>query len=300
MQNAICVTALNNKMNVDFTSEARARWQLVLLAVALSACVLRCSGPAGGTPDLDETSDLGSDGVGPSKDADATLPTDATPLVDISDHLELDSPGDEVRDQFELEDMGEEAKDADGQPSDTHEITEEECFPSSACIGAAWEGGGCVLSVLSEIPGCCETDGDCEDGHACTLDWCDPGTHMCMPSYVGATSGDGMCCMTSADCLVDGSVEKAFCDFGKCEIVYTGECQADSDCTVTSLSITWCGFDNTCKYQYEIVGCLSDLDCYLPLLSDLNPCTHKVCDVSYGVPGQCVFTFIENCQWSHP
>lgn len=82
------------------------------------------------------------------------------------------------------------------------------CDDNNACTNDSLPTpGGCVHTPIA---GCCNTNTDCDDGVACTLDACDPATHKCTVELVNAACDDGSLC-TSDLCTTTGCVNADLC-----------------------------------------------------------------------------------------
>ena len=114
------------------------------------------------------------------------------------------------------------------------------CNDLDPCTEDLCDDGVCVHTPIAE---CCTTDGQCDDGVACTLDSCNTFTNTCSNN-----PEDNFCCLTSADCD----------DFDACSF----------DACV----------NNQCLFvQQDEEGCSCAADA---LCDDNNPCTVDTCEAS--------------------
>jgi cysteine-rich repeat protein len=72
------------------------------------------------------------------------------------------------------------------------------CVSPEVCLApiGCHPGDGCQFG---RIAGCCEVDGDCNDGDACTSDTCDPATNRCRTSQVACESADACFVVSGCD-----------------------------------------------------------------------------------------------------
>jgi hypothetical protein len=134
----------------------------------------------------------------------------------------------------------------DGNP-----CTKDGCDPAVGC-------------VFLPIPGCCLTDGDCDDGDACTWQWCNG--NQCVAEPIPCTDGN--------PCTEDTCDPVAGCLFPP----IPGCCLADSECNDQNQCTTdWCS-NKSCFHKP--ITCL-----------DNNPCTENLCEPAKG----CVFPLIPGC-----
>ncbi|MBM4372808.1 MAG: hypothetical protein FJ098_14235, partial [Deltaproteobacteria bacterium] len=125
------------------------------------------------------------------------------------------------------------------------------------------------------VAGCCNIDGDCDDGLDTTLDACEDNacTHEPVPI---PCSGDGEC--DDGDvCTFDGCVD------GICQNTPSADpfcCNDVDDCDDGDDSTVDHCIDSQCSWT----NCVSDIDC-----EDNNPCSGQSCQA-----GVCVFTVVES------
>jgi len=129
-------------------------------------------------------------------------------------------------------------------------------------------------------------DGDCNDGNACSTDFCDAGVCNATPIEGCVPCGDDSECNDGQACTTD------FCDGGVCNaspIDGCIPCDVDDDCSDgNACTIDVCGGE-TCLPSTPIEGCVpcaTGTDC-----DDQNPCTDDVC-TSEGV---CDASPIDGC-----
>ena len=99
------------------------------------------------------------------------------------------------------------------------------------------------VCLHTPIPGCCATDGDCDDGVPCTVDECNLVKHECLYAFE-----DNTCCLADEDCE-DGDA-----------------------CTVRACVSNLCV---TAEYSCD---CRNNLGC-----ADGNPCTADLCSSSWSI-----------------
>ena len=106
--------------------------------------------------------------------------------------------------------------------------------------------------------GGCQSDGECDDGHACTTDRCDAGSCVYTPDDAACTDGTGGVCVEGFGCQYDGC-SPTTCVAGPCE---TARCDGDT-CVLEPL----CGDgEQCCGGACVPTGC-----------DDGNPCTDDAC-----------------------
>lgn len=105
------------------------------------------------------------------------------------------------------------------------------------CAGATCSTGSCQggQCVLTPIPGCCTSDGDCDDGNPCTVDTCVDGTCQHAAAAPGTTCGPNQVCQ-------DGSCIAA-CMPATCQ---AGQCGSTPDGCGGTLDCGMCGTGQTC------------------------------------------------------
>ncbi|NOZ02449.1 MAG: hypothetical protein GXP54_11240, partial [Deltaproteobacteria bacterium] len=87
------------------------------------------------------------------------------------------------------------------------EVEVYECADYEFCTYDLCEAGRCWNPPK---PDCCGVDGDCDDGHLCTDDKCDPTVFKCVHSTVPN------CCEGDADCVDDDPCNADYCLNGTC------------------------------------------------------------------------------------
>ncbi|MGM0577009.1 MAG: lamin tail domain-containing protein [Myxococcota bacterium] len=160
-------------------------------------------------------------------------------------------------------------------PEDAHSCAVGKCGVDSQCFFPLEEG-------------CCETDADCDDFKACTIDTCDTANGICEPSV-----WDEDCCETNSDCDDGNPCNLDRCIGNTCRYssnVIDGCCVNDEDCSDgDSCTIDECDTaENLCEPSEPIVldgqqCCNSDGDC-----DDGDPATTDTCDFSQSPP-VCIF-----------
>jgi hypothetical protein len=132
--------------------------------------------------------------------------------------------------------------------------------------------------------GCCALPSDCDDGHPCTLDMCNPESHSCVHETVSPS-----CCDTADDCppSID-PCQITSCQNGTCTATSLPACCiADVDCLDDSDCTTDVCLGNTCHHvQFDEQNCCQQSsDCAgdgLPCTLEL--CTADVCTSSISSP----------------
>jgi hypothetical protein len=128
----------------------------------------------------------------------------------------------------------------------------------------------------------CATNDDCDDGIACTIDFCDPATRTCMHK--------GDCCFSIADC--DDSDP---CTIDICDSVANKCSYREMDCDDQNLCTEdWCEPYGGCRYTPSLscsTPCQRMADC-----DDGDLCTEDMCDLPQNI---CVFVAIR-CEDDDP
>jgi len=132
-----------------------------------------------------------------------------------------------------------------------------DCAAGPACVRVECLAGACLY--FSEEASCgtdggvdrCVADGDCNDGHECTLDACESG--ICVRTPVNTVCDDDIACTLDTCEVAVGCTHMPDCDDGfdctkdVCDTLGTGECvhtTSDAacmdgiDCTMDSCSLT--------------------------------------------------------------
>ena len=168
---------------------------------------------------------------------------------------------------------------------DGNVCSDDSCDPAVGCVYAnntapCDDGDPCSLNTTCDA-GQCQGQSllDCDDGNACTEDFCD-GNLGCGHEYVDAACDDGNLCTTGDQCVE-----------GKCEYAELLDCGDSDPCTKES-----CDPDLGCVYTHNQAPCNDNDVCTLndtcssgvcegqePLpCNDSNVCTEDLCDAQTG------------------
>jgi len=200
-----------------------------------------------------------------------------------------------------------------------------DCFDHDICTADSCDAQvGCVFTVIQDCQGC-QTNADCDDGVACTVDACVEANPLSVddPNY----SGNGfqhppkyctyrsICVECETDDECDLAMAKNLCitaatcnaETGYCDLEWV-DCNDDDDCTTDDCNL----FTGDC-INTQIAGCceatsdcvdtnkctgafckVADMECDFPyyLCDDYDPCTADSCDY---FTGDCLHEDLTEC-----
>ncbi|MBM4355288.1 MAG: hypothetical protein FJ109_16130 [Deltaproteobacteria bacterium] len=207
---------------------------------------------------------------------------------------------------------------SDGNVCTTDECVNNKCVfePIPQCCESNWDCGSaqawddgsvCTLDLciagrcrhVTQDPGCCMTDLDCNDHWECTVDWCDD--FKCANIPYGKYLWAGQC-LVDMDCSDNKKYTMDWCDYGCCHndlLPYTPQCTIDSEATACN-DMNPCTCDRCVFFLcHNLPPDLAPADCNIPKdcctkLSDCppssNPCVVTSCD-----EGKCVYVKLDPC-----
>ncbi|MBM4371746.1 MAG: hypothetical protein FJ098_08835, partial [Deltaproteobacteria bacterium] len=180
----------------------------------------------------------------------------------------------------------------------THELDTQNpacfCVTTADCLPLI-DGTCQTVSCLVSQQVCVKKPKDCEDGHPCTIDFCDEETNQCVHNldeqnpeceglelcygqawcdgYLVEKYGEGCACKAASCSLVTGT------DYGVCVEQDTG-CDDQDPCTAD-----FCGFDGqVCGCDHAPVDCDDGDPCTADQCSPVQGCIHPPLDVNDGNP----------------
>ncbi len=167
----------------------------------------------------------------------------------------------------------------------------------------------CFKAGLSCIDcGSCSTNSDCDDGNACTIDYCDGDPLICHHKLILWCKNNDGCCpkrctlQNDNDCIKESKNESKI-------VLCVNDSECDDNNTATKdvcsgtpkrcnhILIDWClsgdGYcPENCTFEddTDCDECLSDIDC-----DDGNACTKDVCS---GNPKRCLNNRTAGCDYN--
>ena len=170
------------------------------------------------------------------------------------------------------------------------------CHAGPDCeTGSACTIGQCVDEVcqFTQVPGCCAWDFQCFDQNPCTLDVCNPDSHVCEHTPIAT------CCQNDGTCEENKPAEyycrTGFCIGTSCKYgppalgccVEPDDCDDDNPCTADICNVG----AHVCVNEYTDPSCCNtSADC----ADDGTPCTNALC-----TGNECVQMPITGCCTQH-
>lgn len=163
------------------------------------------------------------------------------------------------------------------------------CRPGEAVVCS---GGQFCSNTLGTCVGC-EFDAQCADNNDCTIESCNPSTHLCEQTNadLGSNCDDGDACTLNDTCVSGGICEGAeldcatsapVCQFGRC---------VNGDCQFTPLSSGTCNDGDVCT----AVSSCQDGQC---VGGDANGCVNLELKLPFGAPAYNVGDVVEVELWA--
>ncbi|MEZ4265968.1 MAG: putative metal-binding motif-containing protein [Myxococcota bacterium] len=229
----------------------------------------------------DGSTDIGHDGDGDADalgDVDGDTETDASPDADVEVDGDAEIDGGAKCDPFDLTSC-----------DDENPCTRDQCDSTLGCLHIpdnalpCDDGTPCTVGDTCQDGTCTGGDEpDCDDGNACTDDYCEEGSGECMHEPIGDVECDfdGPCSESVGVCVKGECVGVPVTCPANGDPCKSNVCQPGSGCVVKNLNGTPCDDGDPCTSGDSCAAgvCKGKAG----TCNDANPCTLDTCDPGNG------------------